>query len=216
MFVFRNAIALDRENRPRPIAVARNRVYSLGTMKTLHMLLSIVVILGFTLVFLTACANGRKTKAEIKVGSPAPDFTLTDHTGKQHGLADYRGQWVLLYFYPKNDTPGCTTEACSFRDNYADFKDRNVAVLGINPDSVESHREFAEKYNLTFPLLADTDRAVVNAYGVWGMLGGTVPLTARRSFLIDPDGKIAKLYPDVDPSEHVEEILQDLDKLQND
>ena len=183
-------------------------------MKTLHILLPAIVILGIALVLLNACANGRKAETEIKVGNPAPDFTLIDHTGKEHSLDDYRGQWVLLYFYPKNDTPGCTTEACSFRDNYADFKDRNVAVLGVNPDTVEGHQEFAKKYNLNFPLLADTDRAVVKAYGVWGMLGGTIPITARRSFLIDTDGNIAKLYPDVDPSEHVEEILQDLDSLQ--
>ncbi len=147
------------------------------------------------------------------VGQLAPDFTLSDQSGAAHHLAAYRGQWVLVYFYPKDDTPGCTKEACGLRDRFAEFKKLKAVVLGISVDSVESHKRFADKFHLPFPLLADTQKQVVQAYGVWGQrqfMGKTYMGIARTSFLIDPAGKIAKVYPKVKPEEHTDEILKDL------
>ncbi|HBY73530.1 MAG TPA: peroxiredoxin [Candidatus Kerfeldbacteria bacterium] len=141
----------------------------------------------------------------IAVGQPAPAFTLSDHIGTQHALSDYAGQWVLLYFYPKDDTPGCTTEACSLRDNLPKFSAVNAVVLGVSTDSVKSHAKFVQKYGLPFTLLADEDKIVVNAYGVQGMMG-----TKRTSFLIDPAGKVARIYENVKPAEHVAQVLADL------
>ena len=141
----------------------------------------------------------------IAVGQPAPAFTLSDHTGTQHALSNYAGQWVLLYFYPKDDTPGCTTEACSLRDNLPKFSAVNAVVLGVSTDSVKSHAKFVQKYGLPFTLLADEDKIVVNAYGVQGMMG-----TKRTSFLIDPAGKVARIYENVKPAEHVAQVLADL------
>jgi peroxiredoxin Q/BCP len=175
-------------------------------------LVTVIAVTGIVAVaaLLTCCRTDGKGEIMLNKGIIAPDFTLTDQNGKEHTLSAYRGQWVLLYFYPKDDTPGCTREACAFRDQYDEFTKRGVQVFGINPDSVESHQAFAEKYNLNFPLLSDTDKKVVKAYGVWGVLGGVVPITARRSFLIDPAGKVAKAYKEVNPGQHPEEILQDI------
>ena len=151
--------------------------------------------------------------AAVRVGQTAPDFTLPDQSGKTHQLAAYRGQWVLVYFYPKDDTPGCTREACGLRDRFAEFQQLKAVVLGISVDSVESHKEFAGKLKLPFPLLADGQKKVVQAYGVWGeqqFMGKTYLGISRTSFLIDPKGTIAKIYPKVKPEEHTEEILKDL------
>lgn len=148
----------------------------------------------------------------------APDFTLMDQDEINHTLSDYHGQWVLLFFYPKDDTPGCTKEACSFRDNFSKLSELNVKVFGISVDGVESHKKFSEKYSLPFSLLADRDKKVVEDYGVWGersFLGKKYLGTARTSFLIDPEGKIAKIYEEVKPTEHFEEVLADLKVLQN-
>lgn len=147
------------------------------------------------------------------VGSAAPTFSLPDQTGKIHSLADYAGKWVLLYFYPKDDTPGCTTEACSIRDNWPKFKKAGVVVLGVSVDPVKSHAKFAEKYELPFTLLADEKKELVKAYGVWGQkkfMGRDYMGTFRTSFLIGPDGKIAKVYEDVKPADHAEEVLADV------
>ena len=134
----------------------------------------------------------------------APDFNLPDQHGQNHSLSDYLGQWVLVYFYPKDDTPGCTTEACSMRDNLPAFEKLKLKVLGISADSPESHQEFIKKYGLNFTLLADINKTVINEYGA----GGT--FVKRISYLINPEGNIYKAYPKVDPSTHVAEVLQDL------
>ena len=154
--------------------------------------------------------------AKVQVGQPAPDFTLSDQVGTSHHLAAYRGQWVLVYFYPKDDTPGCTKEACGIRDRFSEFKNIKAVVFGISADSVESHKKFSDKFQLPFPLLADTQQQVVQAYGVWGekqFMGKTYMGISRTSFLIDPKGIVAKIYPKVKPEEHTEEILQDLAQL---
>ena len=142
------------------------------------------------------------------IGSIAPDFTLPDQDGKEHTLSHHRGAWVLLYFYPKDDTPGCTREACMIRDAFPDFGALNAKVFGISVDSIESHKKFAGKYQLPFTLLADTDKKAVKLYGVQGKL-----FTLRTSFLIDPDGRIAKVYENVKPAEHAKEVLEDLRRL---
>jgi|SRR3990167_4227257 len=146
-------------------------------------------------------------------GSKAPEFYLSDQDGKDHELADYHGQWVLLYFYPKDDTPGCTKEACGLRDTFPKFEDVSAVVLGVSADSVESHKKFATKYKLPFTLLADPEKKVLQAYGVWrnkSMYGKSFLGIARTSFLIDPDGNIAKIYEKVKPAEHARQVLHDL------
>ena len=151
-----------------------------------------------------------------QVGQAAPDFTLSDQAGTPHHLAAYRGRWVLVYFYPKDDTPGCTKEACGLRDRFAEFQKIEAVVLGVSADSVESHKKFADKFQLPFPLLADTQKQVVQAYGVWGQkqfMGKTYLGISRRSFLIDPKGTLVKIYPKVKPDEHTEAILSDLAQL---
>ncbi len=163
----------------------------------------------------------------LKVGQLAPDFTLLDQEGKSHSLVQYLGKWVLLYFYPKDDTPGCTKEACMIRDTWAEFAFLNAEVLGVSTDSVKSHEKFATKYNLSFPILADDKKEVVEKYGVWGkkkfMGNGRASTdtarhdsaesgTLRTSFLIDPKGTIAKIYENVKPEIHAGEVLEDLKK----
>src|SRR3989344_3169611 len=153
---------------------------------------------------------------KLKIGKSAPDFTLSDQDGKNHKLSDYRGQWVLIYFYPKDDTPGCTKEACAIRDMMPDFKKLKLQVFGISIQDSKSHKKFVEKYDLPFKLLADLDKKVVTKYGVWGkkkFMGREYMGTFRKSFLIDPKGKIAKIYENVKPETHAEEILEDLKKL---
>src|SRR3989344_5069825 len=152
----------------------------------------------------------------IEEGILAPEFELSDQDGKTHRLSDCRGKWVLVYFYPKDDTPGCTKEACSIRDNWPDFKKLKLTVLGISVDSVKSHDKFAAKYELPFTLLADEEKKVVKQYGVWAkkkFMGREYMGTLRTSLLIDPKGKIAKKYEQVKPEIHAEEVLKDLKKL---
>jgi peroxiredoxin Q/BCP len=149
---------------------------------------------------------------EIAPGDPAPGFELSDQDGRLHSLEDYRSQWVVLYFYPKDQTPGCTTEACEFRDNIFAFRDLNAQIIGVSLDDAESHKEFAEKHGLPFPLLADIEGTTSTAYGVkTRMFGMTV--AKRQTFLIDPDGNIAKHYVDVNPDTHSAEVLADLKLL---
>jgi thioredoxin-dependent peroxiredoxin len=148
-----------------------------------------------------------------QIHTSAPDFTLPDQDGANHTLSDYRGKWVLLYFYPKDDTPGCTIEACAIRDQFKDFTNIGAIVLGISTDNVESHKKFASAYNLPFTLLADTSKEVVERYGVFGekkFMGKTYNGTARTSFLIDPLGNIAKVYEKVSPERHAAEVIADL------
>ena len=150
--------------------------------------------------------------AQPAVGDRAPEFELADQTGQLHSLEDYRDQWVVLYFYPKDETPGCTTEACEFRDNIFAFRDMNAQILGVSIDSVESHRSFAENHSLPFPLLADIDGTTADAYGVkTRMLGMTV--AKRQTFLIAPDGSIVKHYSTVKPEEHSDQVIADLKLL---
>lgn len=148
----------------------------------------------------------------LDVGKPAPEFELADQQGQLHSLEDYRDQWVVLYFYPKDETPGCTTEACEFRDNIFAYQELNAQILGVSLDDVESHRKFAENHGLPFPLLADTEGTTADAYGVkTKMMGWTV--AKRQTFLIDPDGNIARHYEKVDPDEHSAQVLADLESL---
>jgi peroxiredoxin Q/BCP len=149
---------------------------------------------------------------QFAVGEPAPEFELSDQNGQLHSLEDYRNQWVVLYFYPKDGTPGCTTEACEFRDNIFAFKKINAQVLGVSLDDIESHQKFAENHGLPFPLLADAEGKTADAYGVrTKMFGMTV--AKRQTFLIDPDGKLAKHYEKVKPATHSAQVLADLADL---
>lgn len=153
---------------------------------------------------------------KFKIGEPAPDFTLADQNGKEHILSDYKGNKVLLYFYPKDDTPGCTKEACTIRDNFPEFNKLKLKVFGISTDSVKSHSKFAQKYKLPFTLLADEEKKMVKAYGVWGkkkFMGIEYTGTSRTSFLIDEQGKILKIYEKVKPATHAEEVLKDLEQF---
>lgn len=165
------------------------------------------------LVLAVACAA--PASEQLTVGDIAPDFELPDQAGQLHSLEDYRDQWVVLYFYPKDQTPGCTTEACEFRDDIFAFRDANAQILGVSFDSIESHREFAEEYDLPFPLLADVDGKAADAYGVATRMLG-MKLARRQTFLINPDGKVAKHYRDVDPDTHSMEVLADLEVLNAD
>jgi peroxiredoxin Q/BCP len=145
----------------------------------------------------------------LQSNQKAPDFSARDQEGKVHTLSDYQGKWLLLYFYPKDDTYFCTKEACGLRDRFEDLKGK-AEVLGVSRDSVESHEKFAEKYRLPFTLLSDPEKKLIKAYGAQGLL-----FTKRISYLIDPQGKIAKVYPKVGASGHAREVLEDLIKLQS-
>lgn len=147
--------------------------------------------------------------ATPQVGTAAPDFALPDQNGTIHRLAGYHGQWLVLYFYPKDNTPGCTTEAQRFRDDHATLHKEQVALLGVSVDSVASHRAFADKHQLPFPLLADESGQVAASYGALGSLLG-LKMAKRHTFLIDPAGHIAKIYTQVDPATHSHQALTDL------
>ena len=147
------------------------------------------------------------------IGSAAPEFSLPDQDGRVHSLKDYAGAPVLIYFYPKDDTPGCTKQACMIRDAFPDFKKTGVTVLGISTDSVKSHKKFAEKYGLPFTLLSDEEKKVVEAYGVWGrkkMMGREYDGVFRTSFLIGKDENVLKVYENVKADKHAEQVLADL------
>lgn len=149
----------------------------------------------------------------LSAGAEAPDFSLLDDTGVERKLSDYRNQPVLLYFYPKDDTPGCTVEACNFRDDYSAYQRAGVTILGVSPDTVKKHVKFKQKYSLPFTLLADTKHAVSELYGVWGpknFMGKSYDGVYRTTFLIGPDGKIVKVFENVKPGEHSAEVLQAL------
>ncbi|MCP4302658.1 MAG: peroxiredoxin [Gammaproteobacteria bacterium] len=173
--------------------------------------LTVILVALAGAVALAAAPSG-PTSSQPTVGSPAPEFELADQTGQLHSLEDYREQWVVLYFYPKDETPGCTTEACEFRDNIFAFRDLNAQILGVSLDDVDSHKEFAENHSLPFPLLADTDGSTSDAYGVkTRMFGMTV--AKRQTFIIGPDGSIAKHYEKVKPADHSAEVIADLKTL---
>ena len=146
----------------------------------------------------------------VKEGTAAPGFKTTDANGETVNLKDFRGKKVVLYFYPKDDTPGCTKEACSFRDAFSKFKKQGITILGVSPDSEKSHQKFTAKYNLPFTLLADTDHSIADAYGVYGekkFMGRTYMGIHRTTFLIDEKGKIKKVFEKVKPEDHADEVL---------
>lgn len=145
-----------------------------------------------------------------QAGTKAPDFSLPDETGKIHTLSDYAGKVFLLYFYPEDDTPGCTTEACNFRDDYGEYQKANVIILGVSPDTQQSHVKFKQKYHIPYPLLADVGHQICDRYGVWGPkhnFGRTYDGVHRTTFLIGADSKIVKVFENVKPADHSKEIL---------
>ena len=166
-----------------------------------------ILLLSFLLIPVGLALGGDY----LNPGDPAPDFELKDGQGKTHKLSDYRGKTVVLYFYPKDDTPGCTAEACNLRDNYQTLLDRGLVILGVSFDDTSSHKAFAEKYNLPFPLLADTEKEVAEKYGAKGTFTGIFVAT-RMTYIIDPQGKIAHRIDDVDTQNHTEQILRLLEK----
>jgi thioredoxin-dependent peroxiredoxin len=152
----------------------------------------------------------KELELKLKEGDKAPEFTVSTSGGGRISLADYKGKNVILYFYPKDDTPGCTKEACAFRDYFADFKKKGAVVFGVSTDPVKSHDKLVEKFKLPFTLLADEDKKIVDSYGVWGeksFMGRKYLGTHRVTFLVGPDGKIKKIWPKVKPEEHAEEVL---------
>jgi peroxiredoxin Q/BCP len=152
--------------------------------------------------------------ADLKPGDDAPAFELLDQHSRVHKLCDYRGQWLVLYFYPRDDTPGCTTEACEFRDDVFMLKRMGVALLGVSTDDVKSHQEFAEKYHLPFSLLSDPDGEVAREYGSLTNLG-LLKFAKRHTFVIDPDNRVAKVYRKVQPKTHSDQVIADLKALRN-
>ncbi|PZD73965.1 Putative peroxiredoxin bcp [Acaryochloris thomasi RCC1774] len=154
----------------------------------------------------------------LDVGDSAPDFTLPNQDEAPISLASFQGQWVVLYFYPRDNTPGCTKEACGFRDCNSDYQARNVQILGISPDTAKSHQKFIEKQTLPFTLLSDPDSEVARAYESYGLkkfMGKEYDGVYRQTFIIDPQGQLAKIYRKVKPAEHAEQVLQDLETLQS-
>jgi peroxiredoxin Q/BCP len=149
----------------------------------------------------------------LKEGTAAPSFSLQNDSGETVSLSDFKGKTVVLYFYPKDDTPGCTKEACDFRDNEKTFKKKDTVILGVSADSVASHDKFKKKYGLPFQLLADPEKKTIQSYGVWkekSMYGKKYMGIERTTFVIGPDGKIVKIYPKVSVTGHIETILQSL------
>jgi peroxiredoxin Q/BCP len=177
----------------------------------LRIALLLIVVVIVAIVILRLLSSGRA--AALAPGSAAPDFTLPSQEGASVSLKDYRGSWVVLYFYPKDQTPGCTREAHNFQVDQAKYAERHAIVLGVSVDSAESHKKFCAKEGLNFKLLADTSGKVSKAYGSLTNLG-VVKFAARHTFLIDPAGKVAKAYTSVDPVRHSEEVLAALDQLQ--
>jgi peroxiredoxin Q/BCP len=147
------------------------------------------------------------------LGAAAPSFKLQDQNGQWRTLEDYKGKWLTLYFYPKDQTPGCTTQACEFRDNIFAFREANAVIVGISVDDVASHKKFEEKNSLPFTLLADPTKQTAKAYGVLKRFMGMTELAKRETFLIDPAGRIAKIYRDVDPKGHSQAVLADIKAL---
>src|SRR5580704_4602571 len=176
-------------------------------------MLRIVLLLAVVLMLIVLVPRLLSRSATPSEGSSAPDFTLPTQEGSSVSLKDYRGKWVVLYFYPKDQTPGCSREAHNFQVDQPKYAERNAVVLGVSLDSVDSHKKFCAKEGLNFKLLADTEHKVTGAYGSL-MNFGVVKIAARHTFLIDPAGKVAKAYTSVDPVRHSGEVLAELDALQ--
>jgi peroxiredoxin Q/BCP len=157
--------------------------------------------------------HARAEEMEMTVGTAAPDFSLVDQNGSTRTLSGLRNHWVVLYFYPKDDTPGCTKEACQFRDDYSVLKQLGVEILGVSLGSAESHDKFSKKFSLPFPLLADTEGSVAKQYGaLWKF--GPIRFARRQTFIIDPQGRIARVYRKVDPAAHSQEVIEAIKLLQ--
>jgi peroxiredoxin Q/BCP len=176
-------------------------------------MLSVVRVAGAALLSSLLLASAATAQEAPAAGDKAPDFRLQDQSGKWHSLGDYQGQWVVLYFYPKDNTPGCTTQACELRDNIFAFRDLGAVVLGVSVDDVASHKAFAEEHGLPFPILADADKKVATSYGVLTKFMGMMELARRDTFIIDPQGKVARHYMKVDPKGHSEMVLAELKSL---
>lgn len=160
------------------------------------------------------CINSARAADAPDIGSAAPSFKLQDQSGQTHTLEEYKGKWLVLYFYPKDNTPGCTTQACEFRDNIFAFRDIGAVIVGISVDDAASHKKFAEEHGLPFTLLADPTKTTASAYGVIKGLTGAIGVAQRETYLIDPTGKIAKHYVKVDPKGHSLMVLADIKALQ--
>ncbi|MGD9000255.1 MAG: peroxiredoxin [Granulosicoccaceae bacterium] len=180
-----------------------------GTVPVVY-IAAITVLLLATLLWFWP----RSAAAELLPGEAAPDFSLFDQSGERHTLAGFRGQWLVLYFYPKDDTPGCTAEACQFRDDYYKLRALKAAVVGVSLDDIGSHKAFAEKYHLPFPLLADREHKVAEAYGVLTRLG-PLKFASRQTFIIDPEGRIARHFSRVNPKRHPAEVIESIKSLAN-
>ncbi len=176
-------------------------------MRDVALIAGVALLIGLGLSWMNSARAAQPT-----AGQAAPAFRLQDQNGAWHTLEDFRGKWVALYFYPKADTPGCTREACEFRDNIFAFEEIGATILGVSIDAIKDQKKFAEKYSLPFPLLADIDGKTAETYGVMTNLG-IMKIAKRQSFLIGPDGKIAKHYDKVDPTTHSKEVLADLKAL---
>jgi len=177
-------------------------------------MLRIVLLLLVVIVAILLVPRLLSHSATPQQGTAAPDFTLPSQEGTSVSLKDYRGKWVVLYFYPKDQTPGCSREAHNFQVDQPKYAEHHAVVLGVSVDSVDSHKKFCTKEGLNFKLLADTEHKVTDSYGSLTNLG-LVKFAARHTFLIDPTGKIAKVYTSVDPAKHSEEVLAELSQLQN-
>ena len=158
-------------------------------------------------------ATGAFADEPPAVGVGAPEFRLQDQTGKWHSLKDYRGKWVVLYFYPKDNTPGCTTQACEFRDNIFAYREIGAVILGVSVDDVASHKAFSDEHGLPFPILADSGKKTATAYGTLTKYLSITELARRDTFIIDPQGRVAKHYVKVEPKGHSELVLSDLKQL---
>jgi peroxiredoxin Q/BCP len=173
--------------------------------------MKIFLLISFAIAFYLFRVNVMAAPI-LKIGDDAPTFTLPDSQGNQVSLNDYKGKWAVLYFYPKDDTPGCSKEACQFRDDFKTLEALGAKVIGVSIDDSFSHKKFAEKYNLPFPLLSDASGEVADRYGALNNFL-VIKLAKRYTFLINPQGKIAKIYLSVDTSKHSQEIIEDLKKL---
>ncbi|MDA8059034.1 MAG: peroxiredoxin [Leptospirillum sp.] len=187
------------------------------TIKSFHtkrIRIIFAIFVAVTLFFTGAVLQDRQALAgdSVSTGMPAPDFVGKDQDGDIHKLSDYRNQWLVLYFFPKADTPGCTTEACTFRDGIMKLKKIGASVVGVSMDDRESQEHFAKKYHIPFPLLADHTGAIAKTYGA---AGGFLGFDHRYTFLIDPQGRVAKRYLDVDPDRHAKQVLEDIKKLKS-
>ena len=174
----------------------------------------IAVSLSAILTVTALLSSPRALADAPAVGSLAPAFALQDQNGETHKLSDYKGSWVVLYFYPKDDTPGCTTEACSLRDNIFAYRRAGATILGISVDDVESHKAFASKHSLPFTLLADPTKQTARDYGVLVKMLGVFEVAQRDTYLIDPQGRIVRHWPKVDPKDHSDMVLKELLALQ--